>query len=174
MEKLHPGAKWAFRFGGYAFGFFIAIFLGWFIGPLVALIFKVGDGTPEGAITAVIVGIVVFIIIVLIFGEIYARMSYDRWFYEFTKDGLKLERGIIWKRYSNVPYERIQNVDINRGIIARMTGFSTVDIQTAGFSYGRRGGGGAEGHIPAVSPQKAEEIREFVMKRVSGKKGQGL
>ena len=114
------------------------------------------------------------VVVVIIIGEIYARMSYNRWFYEFTKTELRLEKGIIWKRYSNIPYERIQNVDITRGILARILGFSTVNVQTAGYSGGyQRGGMGAgmsEGHIPAVSKESAEKIRIWVMHRITGKK----
>ena len=103
-------------------------------------------------------------------------MAYNRWFYEFTPTELKLERGIIWKRYSNIPYDRVQNVDIHRGIIARITGFSTVEIQTAGFhmSSGRHGGARSEGHIPGVSIEAAEKIREFVMKKISHRSKGGL
>ena len=93
-------------------------------------------------------------------------MSYNRWFYEFNDDCLKLERGIIWKRYSNVPYERIQNVDIHRGIIARMFGFSSLMIQTAGYSAKAN----AEGYIPAVEISQAEQIRTFVMKKITRRK----
>ncbi len=118
-----------------------------------------------------------YILAVIILGEIYARMAYNRWFYEFTPNQLRLERGIIWKRYSNVAYERIQNVDITRGVIARIIGFSTVNIQTAGYSApsGKSFTAHAEGYIPAVSIKEAEQIREFVIKKISASKGkQGL
>ena len=113
-------------------------------------------------------------------------MSYTRWFYEFTHDGIKIEHGIIWKKYTSIPYERVQNVDINRGIIARIFGFSTVEIETAGqsgmggaygFRFGRRGRGQykSEGHLPAIDMNDAEKIREFVMKKIKqvhrGKQG---
>jgi len=126
-------------------------------------------GINIGIIT--ILGIVFYLVLVIIIAEIYARMAYKRWKYEFTPTSLNLERGIIWKRYSNVPYERVQNVEVHRGILARIFGFSTVDIQTAGFhgGYGRRGMPRSEGHLPAVSIQAAEKIREFLMKKITGK-----
>jgi membrane protein YdbS with pleckstrin-like domain len=166
MEKLHPGAKWLFRLSGY-FGAFILMFvLSWILAPIVGivggLIFGVGN---IGGI--ILIGLVVYIALIIVFAEIYARMAYNRWFYEFTPTNLKIEKGIIWKKYSNIPYERVQNVDIHRGIIARMNGFSSVAIQTAGLSYSRRGGAGAEGAIPAVTPAAAEKIREFLMKKIS-------
>ena len=155
MEKLHPGARWLFRINVYSILVFLSFFMIGFIlsnensGYLFSLLY-----------------VIIFVIVV---GEIYARMAYNRWFYEFTPTNLKIESGIIWKRYSNVPYERIQNVDITRGIIARVVGFSSVNIQTAGYSYGR--GINVEGYIPAVSIEKAEEIRTFLMKKIGKKQG---
>lgn len=175
MEQLHPGAKWLFRLGGYVGSIFVMVFLSWIMIPVVSvvggLIFGVGS---IGWI--VLIGFFVYIILIIVIAEIYAKMAYARWFYEFTPTNLKIEKGIIWKKYSNIPYERVQNVDIHRGVLARMLGFSTVAIQTAGFSYSPRGhGGGAEGSIPAVSPEKAEKIRDFLMKKITRKSdGQGL
>ena len=162
MNKLHPGARWQFRIGGYFLFGFLGMFFGIWIFAFIAGLFL--DLAGSSSILPVslfsIFGYSLFVIIV---SEIYARMSYNRWFYEFTDDGLRLERGIIWKKYSNIPYERIQNVDVYRGIIARMLGFSSLRIQTAGFS----GPAGAEGNIPAVEMNKAEKIRSFVMKKIT-------
>lgn len=163
MNQLHPGAKWNFRIGGYLFFLIFGILFGmWLLVPL-AIFIKTG--------TIIITALIIYVILAIIISEIYARMAYNRWFYEFTGDGLRLERGIIWKRYSNIPYGRIQNIDIHRGIMARILGFSTIMIQTAGYSHPSRIN--AEGHIPAVGIQEAEKNREFVMKKISGKK-QGL
>ena len=170
--KLHPGAKWIFRFRGYFSVIFIIIFLGVFG-------FSIGKSTTEllgvgSLFTYIIIFLFTIIFFTLIISEIYARMAYNRWFYEIGSDSIRLERGIITKRYSNIPYERVQNVDIRRGIIARIFGFSSLQIQTAGYSIPARGHGGhAEGHIPAVNPKHAEEIREFVLKNIKGRK-QGL
>ena len=176
MEKLHPGAKWSFRIGAYStlivtFAFIIPIFMNVFIFGM----FATGDVSGTGSIfPKVIISIILGLFFVVIFGEVYARLAYNNWRYQFTEHNLKLERGIIWKKYSNIPYERVQNVDIQRGIIARMMGFSTVDIQTAGAAYSGRGISKSEGHIPAVGLKHAEEIREFLMKKISSKHGQGM
>ena len=176
MEKLHPGAKWLFRIGAYgtlivAFTLIVPIFVNVFIFGM----FATGDVSSAGSIfSKIFISIIVGLFFVVIFGEVYARLAYKNWTYEFTDHNLKLERGIIWKKYSNVPYERVQNVDIRRGIIARMMGFSTVDIQTAGAAYSGRGGLNSEGHIPAVGVKHAEDIREFLMKKISRKSNQGM
>jgi putative membrane protein len=177
MKKLHSGVKWSFRITGYFVMLFLSFILGWLIGPASIFLTQIFLGISlKTIIVQVVIAVVAYIIFSIIVIEIYARMAYNRWFYEFTDSQLRLERGIIWKRYSNIPYERVQNVDITRGIIARLCGFSTVNIQTAGFSYNSKGGGiGSEGYIPAVSVAEAEHIREFLMKKISkrGRK-QGL
>ena len=161
-KKLHPGAKWLFRIKGFfslvGIVFFFGIFLTAFLSIAVPRV-----GGVYGIITAIVLSFV--------FAEVYANLTYDRWFYELTPDSLKIERGIIWKRYSNIPYVKIQNVDINRGILARLFGFSTISIQTAGYSYGQQRGF-AEGNLPALSIQEAEKIRDFLVKKAS--KGKGL
>lgn len=171
-NQLHPGVKWQWRVTSLlGIVFFLIFFAGGFLIPFSIAIMAAGN-LDFGEIILVIFGLLVLgLLLLAAFIEIITRMSYNRWFYEFTSEGLRLERGIIWKRYSYVPYERIQNVDIRRGIFARMFGFSAVVIQTAGYSAQAM----AEGHIPAVDANEAESIREFILKRIS-KKGmkQGL
>ena len=177
-QQLHPGAKWLFRFRAYWGFLFLLIFVGWFVVPIILALNKFILGGAN--IWPVVFSFfIIYIALVIAIAEIYARMAYKRWFYEFTGTNLKIERGIIWKHYSNIPYERVQNVDIHRGIIARMLGFSSVAIQTAGFSggyggYAHAGAGMAEGSLPAVSMEGAEKIRDFLMEKISKRHGQGL
>lgn len=177
MEKLHPGARWLFRLRVY----YPLLFIGIFITIWSFQIFRFIAGGSLGI--GFVIAILVYILFVIVVAEIYARMSYNRYLYEITHNEIKIERGIIWKKYTSIPYERIQNIDIRRGIIARMFGFSTVDIETAGQSgfgrYGVRFGRGnkryeSEGHLAAIDIVGAEKIREFVMKRVKQTHGSGL
>ncbi|MCR4326976.1 MAG: PH domain-containing protein [Nanoarchaeota archaeon] len=163
--QLHPGARWVFRIRAYFSMIFLFVFL-FFLSISVSTVFGF-------SFLGFIFADIIFILVV---GEIYARMSYNRWFYDFTETHLKTERGIIWKKYSNVPYERVQNVDIHRGIVARMLGFSSLNIQTAGFSVpvSGQGGAGSEGFLPAVEMNQADKIREFLMKKIHGKSKSGL
>lgn len=177
-KQLHQGAKWLFRLRAYFVMIFLVSLIGWTMAPIFIVISSIIFG--KESFMGIFIGITAFaffyIILAIIIGEIYARMAYNRWFYDFTDAQLRSEKGIIWKKYSNLPYERVQNVDITRGIIARILGFSTVHIQTAGFSYAPNGRGmGSEGNIPAVTIEEAEHIREFLMKKISHRgRNQGL
>ena len=163
VRQLHPGVKWVFRVNSYFSALFISIFISFFLfGVSSVLRFPLYAFAP--------VVLIVFIVLV----EVFVRWSYNNWKYEFVKEGLKIERGIIWKTYKSIPYERIQNVDIRRGIIARLLGFSTLDIQTAGYSGFGSGGRGvamSEGHLPGVSIDDAEKIRGMIMKKIGRKSG---
>lgn len=168
-KKLHPGVKWSWRISNYLGSIFILIFLSAFIISMIAAF-------SENYIVTIVVIFIGLLIIEIIFTEVWIHMAYNRWFYEFSPESLKIEYGIIWKTYKNIPYERIQNIDIKRGIIARMLGFSLVSIQTAGYSGMRARGTGfsAEGTIPAVAVDEAEKIRNFVIQKISKKSNQGL
>jgi uncharacterized protein len=173
QKQLHPGVKWQWRVTTWIMLLVVFMFFGsWTFGiPIVFLFAAISGGDVTIIVLGVLITFVFLIGVIIVLTEVIVNMSYNRWFYEFTDDGLKLERGIIWKKYSNIPYERIQNVDVHRGIFARMLGFSTVMLQTAGFSAQPM----AEGSLPAVEQNEAEQIREFVMKRITKKgRGQGL
>jgi putative membrane protein len=101
-------------------------------------------------------------------------LTYRFWRYEIGDEAFKMEQGVIWKRYVSIPYERIQNVDIHRGVFARIFGLSDLRIQTAGFG-GMYGSWGhfAEGNLPGIEREKAERLREELIAKVKRTK-QGL
>ncbi len=178
MNKLHPGAKWLFRLNGYLR---MGIIGGIIIFYLSNYIFRALKGTSGGFLRflqtfkIVLVAYLVFLIVVV---EVYARMYYNRWLYEITNDGIKLEKGIIWKKYTYIPFKKIQNINIRRGIIARILGFSAISIETAGQSgfgyYGGRKKYRSEGYLPAIDVAKAEKIKDFILKKIQKTGDSGL
>lgn len=170
MNKLYPATRWLFRIKGYFNSLLPLLIISYFI--FIKLAFFQNTNYLSGYLLYLILPVIALILIV---GEIYARLAYMNWGYEFTNHELKIERGIIWKKYSNIPYERIQNIDITRGIIARIFGFSSVNLQTAGYSgYSKYGGFVSEGYIPGVSKESAEKIREFVISHISKERRHNL
>ena len=116
--------------------------------------------------------------IFLILSFVWAKLTYHFYRYELLDTGFRKESGVIYKKYVTVPYDRIQNVDINRGILARILGLSDLNIQTAGASatvsrYGVRGAG-AEGRLPGVSMAVGEQLRDELIQRARQSKNQGL
>ena len=162
MKQLDPKAVWLFFIQGF-FGWMLFFFF--FSLWIVPLILKI-------VLIQTILNLVVFLFIMTpIFSYIIARLSYHYYRYELTERGFTKESGIIWKKYVTIPYNRIQNVDINRGLIARLLGLSDVHIQTAGVS----GVALAEGRLPGLSKDIAEQVRDEVLDRARvSRGGQGL
>ena len=163
MQQLDPKSVWLF-FIGFIFRwfFFIVIFL--LYGAFI--LWDLDKGTFSFGFLN---WLWVIIPALLIFFWIWAKLTYHFYRYELREDGFRKELGVIWKKYVTIPYDRIQNVDIYRGVIARILGLSDLNIQTAGASaqvsrYGAWGLG-AEGRLPGLSREVAEQLRDELVKR---------
>lgn len=113
--------------------------------------------------------IIAILLIILLF--VWAKLSYRFYKYELTDDGFRKELGVIYKKYVTIPYDRIQNVDIYRGILARLLGLSDLNIQTAGSSAQVSKG---EGILPGLLHEDAEKLRDELIRRAKQSKNQGL
>ncbi len=114
--------------------------------------------------------LLVFFLGVMLFSYLWAKLSYYFYRYELREDGFRKEYGVIWKKYVTIPYDRIQNVDIYRGLIARLLGLSDLNIQTAGAGMPQFG----EGRLPGLSREVAEQMRDELIKRARSSRSQGL
>ena len=118
-----------------------------------------------GGVTILLLTCCLTIILCSAFAYFWAELTYQNWKYELAEEGFKKESGVIWKKYVTIPYDRIQNVDIYRGLISRVIGLSDLQVQTAGFSSMGQYGAGAEGRLPGLSATQAEEIRDQLILR---------
>ena len=115
-----------------------------------------------------------FIFLVII-SFIWSRLMYKYYLYEVRDDGFRKEQGVISKKYTTIPYERIQNDDIYRGLMARILGLSDLHIQTAGASVSfSKYGAGSEGRLQGLSPEVAEQLRDELIRRAKGNNQQGV
>lgn len=181
MKRLDPKSVWLF-FLQYSIGWiiFVVFFGSCFIFPVFIGIFEDSRGSINlfgSATVMLLLGFIFVSIVVIILSYITAKLTYSNYKYELKEDGFYKESGIITKKYVTIPYERIQNVDINRGLLSRLLGLSDLQIQTAGMSavYGKYGayGAGAEGRLPAIAEADAVQIRDELVRRAKGKKETG-
>ncbi|MBI4050785.1 MAG: PH domain-containing protein [Candidatus Doudnabacteria bacterium] len=177
MKQLDPKAVWFF---------FISFVLRWFIVVVglglfgLAFLSRLSENFNNGGQFSFIFLKWLWVIILAFIGlcYIWAQLTYHFYRYELTDAGFRKELGVIYKKYVTIPYDRIQNVDIYRGILARILGLSDLNIQTAGASvtlsrYGIMGVG-AEGRLPALSRETAEQIRDELIQRARQFKSQGV
>ena len=81
-------------------------------------------------VLVVLVGVVAFLVIM----GLYAYVSWRCMSYTLDAKSITLHQGIIFKNKRSVYLERIQSVDINRTLVARLLGLGTVRIESAGGS----------------------------------------
>ena len=163
MQQLDPKSVWLF---------FIGFIFKWFLIGIALALYGVGillSLNQDVLSSGLLIWLLAIIPVFLIFLWIWAKLTYRFYRYELREDGFRKELGVIWKKYVTIPYDRIQNVDIYRGVIARILGLSDLNIQTAGASaqvsrYGTFGRG-AEGRLPGLSRETAEQLRDELIKR---------
>lgn len=166
MEKLSPKAVWIFFFSYFWVGLIPAFILTGLALLLIA-------NTPSSSFLD---WQIIFFLIIWFLGSYgWAKLFYNAYKFEIAAQAFKQEYGVIWKKYTAIPYQQIQNIDIHRGILCRILGLSDLTIQTAGYSSGslkkhnlpaRLSPKETEGRLVGLSKKRAEEIRDELIKKV--------
>lgn len=88
-------------------------------------------------------------------GAAYGVAYYYRFEYELTADTFDLASGVLSRRSREIPFRRVQNVDISQGIVQRLLGLAVVSIETAG-------GGDTEATLQYVEEDEADRIQREI------------
>lgn len=96
----------------------------------------------------------ILLLFVLAFYFFWVGKYYQTIFFELKDDEVTWRRGVWFRMTGIVPYDRITNIDIYQGPLMRHFGFSSIKIQTAGYS------GQAKSEIVLEGIVEAEELRE--------------
>jgi membrane protein YdbS with pleckstrin-like domain len=80
--------------------------------------------------------------------------------YRFDDAGIRTSQGLINKQERVVQYARIQDLHVSRGLIERMLGLATVEIQTAA--------GAATPELTIVGVKDYDLLRDFLYLRMRG------
>jgi uncharacterized membrane protein YdbT with pleckstrin-like domain len=174
MKQLDPKAIWLF---------FISMLFS-VLTPIIVisasiLIVSVESIQSSGNNVQPLIGLLkwlwLLIPIAMVLCFVYAKLTYYYYRYDMSEPAFRKEHGIIWKRYVSIPYDRIQNVDIHRGVVARLLGLSDLQIQTAGGITAGSYGAFSEGRLVGLSKDEAEKLRDELIQRArSSRNGQGL
>jgi putative membrane protein len=89
-------------------------------------------------------------------------LYWRRFEYRVGDSEIRIDSGIFSRTHRSIPFDRVQDVDIIQGPVARLLGLATVKFET-GASAGKE-----EGVLQAVSLDRAEALRELVRARRSG------
>jgi len=116
--------------------------------------------------------LIIFILSLLIGAVAFtlAWLTYINYVFLMAEDSFKIKRGILNKTENAIPYRQIQNVDIERSFMFQMLGLSRLIILTAGHEDETPKGtpsvsDEAEGVIPAIDKNLAEQLQTELLKR---------
>jgi len=110
-------------------------------------------GGPEG-IAVFGLGLVALVAVSLAWQVAY----YRRFEYLLTEDTFDIRSGVLSRREREIPYRRIQNVDIRQNVVQRVLGIAEVSIETAG-------GGDTEASLRYVEREEADRLQNEIRQR---------
>lgn len=110
-------------------------------------------------IGAPVITVCMFILsfLVVIVNIIWAPLYWKNYSFEVQEERIIIRRGVISKRKVSISYERIQNVNIVKGVLDRIFKVSNIQIETAG-------GAGVEGTMEGILDPGP--IEEFIHEKV--------
>lgn len=141
--KLHPlSAVWnALKrgLGVASFSFFLAL---------------VGSNLEFISVSLVFVLVPVGFVI----GAGYSIAYYYLFEYELTEDTFDVTSGVFNRQHREIPFRRIQNIDVTQSFIQRLYGFAIARLETAG-------GGETEAELNFVSRAEATRLQSVIRER---------
>jgi membrane protein YdbS with pleckstrin-like domain len=137
------------------------LFYIWFIGGWF-IMFDFMIGGP--VITFSLILITIFFLMLVRF---WAGLFHDSYYYQIKDSEIIVEFGVLFKKRTTIPFQRIQNVHVVQGPIMRMYNLKSIQIETAGGSIyrpGPTGTGLSEGQIPA--PESPDDLADMIIEKV--------
>ncbi|MDR1712939.1 MAG: PH domain-containing protein [Coriobacteriales bacterium] len=90
---------------------------------------------------------------------VYAYFWWRRFTWEIAETEIHIRSGIFFKKQIHVPFQRVQSIDFNAGILERIVGIVQLKVETAGGSANKAVS------IPALKLNEAEALRAEVFAR---------
>lgn len=86
---------------------------------------------------------------------VFHALRYLTFRYELTKNELVLSSGVIFRRERRIPLDRVQELEIRRGVLHRILDLAILQIKTAG-------GDEQEANLNVISRSAAESVKEKI------------
>jgi hypothetical protein len=81
--------------------------------------------------------------------------------YRVDAEGIRIRRGVVWRRIIDVPRSRVQHTDVSQGPLERRHGLGTLVIHTAGTHF-------AMVSVHGLAHEDALAIRDHLLPREAG------
>lgn len=88
-------------------------------------------------------------------------LYWRRFEFRVGHDEIRIDSGIFSRTHRSIPFDRVQDVDISQGPVARLLGLARVKFETGGSAAA----GKDDGILPAIALSRAEALRDHVRSR---------
>ena len=88
-------------------------------------------------------------------------LAWSRFSYTIAEKDLRIQSGVLSRQNRSIPFERIQDVNIEQKLIHRVFGLASLSIETGGSA-------GNDDKLNAVSLAEAERLRDIIRDRKAG------
>lgn len=134
--------------------------------PIIIIVFANGlNNTGTGKWYLDYLSFIIFGVLMITF-FIAGIIKWKRFEYWFEDNELRIEYGLFVKKKRYIPFDRIQSLDYNEGILHRPFKLVKVKVETAGSSSPKK----AEVELTAVTKEAANRIEAEIAKAKAGRK----
>ena len=88
---------------------------------------------------------------------LYSWRSYHNQAYALREKDIIYKKGVLTQSLTTIPFNRVQHCEITQGPIERYFDLKTLQVFTAG-------GQSSDLEVPGLSGEKAQELKEFIIK----------
>ncbi|WOE74936.1 PH domain-containing protein [Alterisphingorhabdus coralli] len=102
-----------------------------------------------------------FIIVSTLVALFFTWLKWSRFTFSLGNSEIRITSGVLSRNSRSIPYERVQDVNIEQNLLARIFGLATVKLETGS-------GGGSDGELDSVLLERADAIRDTIRERKAG------
>lgn len=106
-------------------------------------------------------GVVGLVVLGAAVGLVYGTIAWRRTQYAISRDRVLLHSGVLWRQQRHVRLDRLQAVDVTQPLLARLFGFASVKIESAG-------GAGSNLNLSYLTEDEAQRVRNEILARAAG------
>lgn len=103
----------------------------------------------------------IVLLLVIVFLSLYVSyFGFKKKVYKLRQHDLIYRTGLWWKSETTVPFVRVQHSEVIQGPVERIFGLAKLKLYTAG-------GQTSDLSVPGLRPEKAEELKDFITKKIA-------
>ncbi|MCF6333280.1 MAG: PH domain-containing protein [Draconibacterium sp.] len=110
--------------------------------------------------TLILIIIISILALIIAYSILITVLGFPKKGYLLREKDLSYQKGLITYKLTSVPFNRIQHVEINQGILAKFLKLSSVKIYTAG-------GNASDLSIPGLPVEDAQKLKAFLSEKIS-------